>query len=103
MPNQNLLPPMKVSVGQVFQINVPSNPTTGYTNTLSTLPSCVCLVNTQYVPSHPQLMGSGGTQVYSFVATHAGEGDLQFQDIRFSNPIEVAPQTAMEKRFIIVE
>lgn len=103
MKKENLLPPMKVSLGQMFQVNVPSNPTTGFTTTLSALPECICLVNSQYVPSHPQLMGSGGTQVYSFVATHKGDGELQFQDIKFSNPIEVAPQTAMEKRFVIVE
>lgn len=101
--NENLLPPMKVSIGETFNVSVPCNPTTGFACTLSELPECVSLINTEYVPSHPQLTGSGGTQVYVFVATKKGQGDLQFQEIKFSKPIEISPQTPMEKRFVIVE
>jgi len=103
MQNENLLPPMNVTYGETFNVSVPCNPTTGFTCALSELPNCVSLLNTEYVPAHPQLMGSGGTQVYSFVATSKGEGSLLFQEIKFSNPIQVNPPTPMETRYIIVK
>lgn len=103
MKNDGLLPPMNAAVGEVMNVSVPCNPTTGFICTLSEMPDCISLLNTEYIPSHPGLMGSGGTQVYSFVATQKGEGALLFQEIKLSHPLEFGKQTQMDKRFVIVK
>ena len=104
MPEKiGVLPPINGKVGDIIEISVPSNPTTGFVCTLSEMPKCLHLSTTTYVPHHPQMMGSGGSQIFKFFAVAKGEGPVEFHDVRFSHPLEIAPQNPMQKRFVIIE
>jgi inhibitor of cysteine peptidase len=98
-----VLPPIKVKVGDVFDISIPSNPTTGFNCSMSEMPSCVYLVNVTYTPDQPIISGSGGISKFTFVAVNKGTGGSNFHSVKFSHPPEVAESTIMQKRFVIVE
>ncbi len=98
----NVLPPIHAEVGELFDISVPTNPSTGFASTLSEMTKCAYLVGSTYVPNNQQIPGSGGTQVYKFVAIEKGEGPIEFRDVKFSRPLDISPQTPMQKRFVIV-
>lgn len=103
MEKTAVLPPIKGKVNEIIEISIPSNPTTGYACTLSTMPDCLYLVSSDYDPNQPQLAGSGGSQVFKFVAVAKGESSVQFSDVKFSHPLEILPQNPMQKRFVIIE
>jgi len=100
----SVLPPIKAKVGEIVEIRVPSNPTTGFVCTLSEMPNCLYLASKTYVPDQPIMPGSGGTEVFSFFAVAKGSGPVEFHDVKYTHPrLTIAPQTAMQKRFVIVE
>ena len=98
-----VLPPIKVKVGDVFDISIPSNPTTGFKCSMSEMPSCVYFVDSIYIPDQPIKSGSAGTSKFTFVAVHKGEGKIIFHSVKFSHPLEILEPTVMQKRFVIVE
>lgn len=102
MSDESVLPPIKAKVGEIVEISVPSNPTTGFACTLTKMPDCLYLVSMDYVPHTPEIIGSGGTKLFKFVAVKEGNGGVEFLDVKFSNPLEFARQTPMQKRFVIV-
>jgi inhibitor of cysteine peptidase len=63
-----------VSPGEVAELRLAENPTTGYTWNLSLTPG-LTLVNDRYIPDDPtgQLIGSGGTHVWFVEAAGTGE------------------------------
>lgn len=52
--------------GDTFKIILKSNPTTGYQWNADFDETLIELVNTSYKADEPQLMGSGGTEIFEF-------------------------------------
>lgn len=48
MQKVDLLPPINAKVGDIIEISIPSNPTTGYNCLLSEMPDCVYFVESTY-------------------------------------------------------
>lgn len=103
MQEVELLPPINGKVGDIIDISIPSNPTTGYSCLLSEMPSCVYFVESTYVPDEPILEGSGGTSNFKFVAVESGDGNIIFHSVKFSNPLDILEPTVMQQRFVIIE
>ena len=55
-----------VAKGNSFKISLNSNPTTGFQWTPEYDSNLIELVNTEYKADEPQLMGSGGKDIYEF-------------------------------------
>lgn len=102
-------PPIKVHVGEVFDVLVPANPgSTGFVCTLDKMPPCLNLVSMEYVPGNSQIFAIPGNEIFKFVAIAKGSGEIEFNHIRFSKPIEIAPREPkmvhqMEFASVIVE
>jgi len=103
MPKVELLPPIKAKVGDIFEISIPSNPTTGYNCLLSEMPDCVYFVESRYTPDKPGVPGSGGTSQFKFVAVKKGNGNIIFHSVKFSHPLEILEPTQMQQRFVIAK
>ncbi|MEW5803059.1 MAG: protease inhibitor I42 family protein [bacterium] len=61
--------------GQVFQVILPENPTTGYRWTgAEPAPSCITLIRQEYTPSRhdPRLAGAGGVRTMTFRTVSKG-------------------------------
>lgn len=98
------LPPINTKVGEFIEIKVPSNRTTGDFCCLAEMPGCVYLESTEYVPDKPILCGSGGNQVYNFLAVSAGSGPIEFRQVKYTHPeLTIDPPGQMEKWFVIVD
>lgn len=70
-----------------FSIKLPGNPTTGYQWTVKQYDKTVVqLLSSEYVPSKPALVGSGGITVFSFTllprASYPSSVPIQFQYAR---------------------
>jgi len=104
-----MLPPIKTNVGEIVEISVPANPgSTGFVCTLDKMPACLNLVSMTYVPGTPQMPGIPGSEIFKFVAIAKGSGELEFNHIKFSKPIEIGPKEPkmihqMDFRSVIVE
>ena len=63
-----------VKVNKEFKIALESNPTTGYSWTAKFNPRYIQLVNSTYFPykTAPNVVGSGGVQVFTFKAIRPG-------------------------------
>lgn len=103
MQEVELLPPINAKIGDIIDISIPSNPTTGYSCLLSEMPSCVYFVESTYVPDEPIIPGSGGTSNFKFVAVKSGNGPIIFHSVKFSHPLEILDPTPMQQRFVIIE
>lgn len=103
MQKADLLPPINAKVGDIIEISIPSNPTTGYSCLLSNMPDCVYFVESSYIPDQPVITGSGGTSKFKFVAVKKGNGQILFHSVKFSHPLEILDPTPMQQRFVIVE
>jgi len=55
-----------VGKGDTFKISLKSNPTTGYQWNADFNETLIQLVDTSYKADEPQLMGSGGTEIFEF-------------------------------------
>lgn len=103
MQKADLLPPINAKVGEIIEISIPSNPTTGYSCLLSNMPDCVYFVESSYIPDQPVKSGSGGTSKFKFVAVKKGNGQILFHSVKFSHPLEILDPTPMQQRFVIIE
>lgn len=104
MQKLELLPPINAKVGEIFEISIPSNPSsTGYNCLLSEMAGCVYFVESEYVPDEPTMPGKGGTSNFKFVAVESGNGPIIFHSVKFSNPLDILEPTVMQQRFVIVE
>lgn len=72
---------LKTKVGEEFQVVLPSNPTTGFRWALGKKldKNKISLVSSDYVPSKPQLTGSGGNEVWIFKAVKSGKTKILFE------------------------
>lgn len=100
MQKVELLPPINAKVGDIIDISIPSNPTTGFSCLLSEMPDCVYFVESGYIPDKPIRVGSGGTSQFKFVAVNKGNGKIIFHDVMFSHPLEILESN---ERFVIIE
>jgi inhibitor of cysteine peptidase len=69
--------PVALKVGQALVVTLPSNPSTGYSWTISTAPDGAVLTQNgelTYAATNPDVVmpGSGGTETVRFTATAAG-------------------------------
>lgn len=103
MQKVDLLPPINAKVGEIIDISIPSNPSTGYSCLLSNMPECVYFVESEYIADQPVKQGSGGTSQFKFLAVKKGEGPIIFHDVKFSHPLDIKEPTVMQKRFVIIE
>ncbi len=103
MQKVELLPPINKKVGEFIDIDIPSNPTTGFNCLLSEIPACVYFVESSYEPDHSGRVGSGGTSHFKFIAVSKGSGPITFHDVKFSHPPEIREPTPMQKRFVKIE
>lgn len=104
MQELEVLPPINATVGEIFEISIPSNPSsTGYNCLLSKMPDCVYFVESTYVPDEPTIPGKGGTSNFKFVAVESGNGPIIFHSVKFSQPLDILEPTPMQQRFVIVE
>jgi predicted secreted protein len=81
---------LTVVVGEPFEVELASTPTTGYTWELAASPEGVRLLGSEYRHAPDAAIGGGGTQVFCLEAQHAGRVDLHFQLKRRweSDPVE---------------
>jgi inhibitor of cysteine peptidase len=104
MENEKLLPPIRVHVGDTFTIPLQANPaSTGFQCMLADMPECLYLADDHFVPPKSHLIGAPGTQIFTFLAVETGKGTLEFRDVRFTKPPEIAPPNPMQNRYVIVE
>jgi predicted secreted protein len=87
-------------VGQDFVIVLDSNPSTGFSWRLaSPLPDMLKLKDKRYIANEPRLIGSGGTEEWTFKPVRSGKATITFEYIRPWEK-EVSPQK--KRRFSIV-
>lgn len=78
-------------VGDVFEVLLESNPTTGYSWTVAEQPDGIALVSSDYEAPDTSLVGAGGVEVFEFEATAASSGVLRLDYIRpFDDPVVAA-------------
>lgn len=82
-------PDFTVTVGHTFEIKLKGNRATGYSWVLAQMGASFALMDTAYVPDQPISPGSGGTQVFTFLAmkTNGGE-NIVFQYLRPWPPLQ---------------
>jgi len=64
--NEDTQGAINVKKGDTFKITLKSNPTTGYQWNADFDETLIQLVDTSYKADEPQLMGSGGTEIFEF-------------------------------------
>ena len=64
--NEDTQGAINVKKGDTFKITLKSNPTTGYQWNADFDETLIQLVNTSYKADEPQLMGSGGIEIFEF-------------------------------------
>ncbi|MFH0734058.1 MAG: protease inhibitor I42 family protein [bacterium] len=78
----------EITVNGSFQINLVSNPTTGYswqwTNKQSI--SIVDTFNHGYIPKQPMLVGSGGKEIWRFKGIKTGTDTIKLEYCRSWDP-----------------
>jgi inhibitor of cysteine peptidase len=76
-----------LGVGDTFEVQLESNPTTGYGWIVAEQPDGVVLESSDYQAPDTSLVGAGGVEVFVFDATAAGAGTLRLDYVRsFDDP-----------------
>jgi predicted secreted protein len=77
---QTMAENIEITVDKTFTIELPENPTTGYSWFWSVNEDVhkrlVELIRKEYIPQQPAMVGSGGTVKFTFKAIHAGSGPV---------------------------
>jgi inhibitor of cysteine peptidase len=75
---------VKSAPGMVIIITLQSNKTTGYEWQLAAPldTKVIDFMKTEYIANEPQVMGSGGTEVWSFRAIGAGSAKIELKYVR---------------------
>ena len=76
--------PIRSKAGKIVIITLKSNKTTGYEWQLSGPPDTkvVNFMKSEYVVDEPRLIGSGGTEIWSFMAVGQGEARVNLVYVR---------------------
>ena len=69
---------VQMSADQPLFVRLPSNPTTGYTWTLTANPAPLALIKSDFAPdiTKNRVVGAGGTQILQFAAKDAGTATI---------------------------
>jgi inhibitor of cysteine peptidase len=69
---------VQMSVDQALFVRLPSNPTTGYSWTLTANPAPLALIKSDFAPDAAKngVMGAGGTQILQFAAKDTGTATI---------------------------
>jgi inhibitor of cysteine peptidase len=67
---------ISVAPGDIFEISLDSNPTTGYSWQADFDQEYLELVSQEFVPPQSDLVGAGGTEIFAFQALEVGETKL---------------------------
>lgn len=105
MTEKTALGPIYKEVGGIITITLEENISTGFTVCLTELPEFLALVADEQFPGvHPVgIAGLSGTRRFTFVAVKEGEGELRFNEIKFTHPdLTIKNSTALEHRFVKV-
>ncbi|MBI5522000.1 MAG: protease inhibitor I42 family protein [Desulfarculus sp.] len=94
---------VSLTVGQVWELALPANPTTGYAWTLAQPPdgAVLALESQDFHPARratPDLVGAGGTQVFLFRAV--GPGATQLEAV-YARPWERDQPPALRQRHAV--
>ena len=65
-----------------FSVVLEANPTTGYQWELDFDSDYIQLLDTEYVPTSPELIGSGGQETFNFLALKSGKTEITFSYLR---------------------
>ena len=68
-----------MQVGQQLRLSLDSNPTTGYQWTVDDIPAPLAQSDEATFTASSGAIGSGGTEVWTFVARAAGQGTLKLK------------------------
>jgi predicted secreted protein len=70
-----------LDLGDILIVQLQGNPTTGYEwkQTDSLIPAVLEPLGYEYIPDHPELVGSGGRWRFRFKAVHEGSTPLTFE------------------------
>ncbi len=80
-----------LDVGDQLDVQLESNPTTGYSWELGPLPDGLQLVSSDFEEPGGSVVGASGTQVFVFDAVGPGDGILRFEYVRvFDDPVVAA-------------
>ena len=77
---------LEVALGSVITVKLPENPTTGYQWNLTTTPGLNVTRDT-YIPSSPQLAGSGGIRSWDMATVQEGTQQIRAIYMRSWEPI----------------
>lgn len=89
MDNNASSEPISLKLGEVLNLSLKSNPTTGYMWNASFNSSLIEQVNYGYDPDSPELIGGGGIETFTFKAVGVGETDLVMRYKRSWEPESV--------------
>ena len=92
----------QIKVGDTFVIELDSNPTTGYSWSLAKAePNIVEKVSSVYQPRRTaeRLVGSGGTEIWTFKAIAKGQTTLTFE---YRRPWEKGTPPAKEETYTVI-
>jgi inhibitor of cysteine peptidase len=79
---------VSLDVGDQLDVELESNPTTGYSWELGPLPDGLQLVSSDFDEPDGSLVGAAGTQVFVFDVVGPGSGILRFEYVRvFDDPV----------------
>ncbi len=73
---------METKNGEKFLVTLEANPTTGYEWQIDFDPVYIELIVKNYVPSYSELIGSGGEEIFEFLAKESGETVITFSYLR---------------------
>ena len=75
------------AVGDTFEVQLDSNPTTGYGWIVAEQPEGITVQSSDFEAPDTSLVGAGGVEVFVFEATAAGSGTLRLDYVRsFDDP-----------------
>ena len=81
-----------LTLGQIGEIRLPSNPSTGYRWALvEPSTDLLTLLDHDFTAARSELMGAPGEERWSFQAVRKGAGELRFEYRRPWEPVEIAP------------
>lgn len=69
---------VEVKSGEDFAITLKANPTTGYQWEADFDSNFIQLIDREYIPSSPGLVGSGGQEIFDFLILKTGKTDITF-------------------------
>ncbi len=82
---------VSLDVGDQLDVELESNPTTGYSWELGPLPDGLQLVSSDFEEPGGSLVGAAGTQVFVLDVVGPGSGILRFEYVRvFDDPVVAA-------------